>query len=839
MVDFKKRLDKSSNEKILNPIEIYDRLDRASDKGPLRPAQIAVLNEWHNSRRENKDVILKLNTGQGKTLIGLLMLDSKMNENEGSALYLCPDNFLVSQTVAQAKQFGINCVTTDGDLPIDFLNGKAIFVTSVQKLFNGLSKFKLDQQSIHVSNIVVDDAHACIDSIKDSYTIKLPNDNPAYHEIVDLFANALEEQGAGTYSDIKSKAYGAFLPVPYWEWIEHNPEVVKILGKYAKDNVIKFGWPLIKDILKDCHCIVSGTNLEISPYRPPLQMFGSYYKAKHRVFMSATLTDDSFLVKGLGLSQETINSPLVYKDEKWSGEKMILMPSLIHESINDSEIVAEYAAPHPNRKHGVVVLCPSFYSTKIWNAAGAHITSKEHIHSRVNMLKTGDCSETLVIANRYDGIDLPDDSCRILIVDSKPFSEDLIDRYVESCREGSEIVNVKVARIIEQGLGRSVRGEKDYCVIILTGNDLVRFVQARETRKYFSSQTHAQIEIGFEIARLAREEITVDSEPIKILKGLISQCLGRDEGWKEFYLNKMNQISQTHNMPKLLDIFSAEMKAEDKYYEEDYEGAQKILQGIIDNQVEIVTDKGWYLQEMARYIYPLSKTRSNELQVAAHKHNRYLLKPKDGMIISKVNTVSQKRIENIINFVKEFGSFDELLLAIDEILGNLRFKVKSDSFEKALNDLARSLGFDGQRPDKEWKAGPDNLWGLRDNEYLLFECKSEVLIDRAEIYKEETGQMNNALAWFRKNYLGVKVKSIMIIPTKTVSRAAGFSESVQIMREQKLKKLRTNVRAFFNEFRNLDFGNLSENKIQVFLDSHQISVTNLIDDYCEEPRFLT
>jgi hypothetical protein len=325
----------------------------------------------------------------------------------------------------------------------------------------------------------------------------------------------------------------------------------------------------------------------------------------------------------------------------------------------------------------------------------------------------------------------------LLIIDSKPFSEDLIDRYIESCREGSEIVNIKAARIIEQGLGRSVRGEKDYCVIILTGNDLVRFVQARETRKYFSSQTRAQIGIGLEIASLAQEEITIDSEPVKILKGLISQSLGRDDGWKGFYFKQMNQTSQSHTLPQLLDVFLAEMKAEDKYYEGDYDGAKETLQGIIDNHVEIVTDKGWYLQEMARYLYPLSKTRSNELQVAAHKHNRYLLKPKDGMVISKIRTLSQKRVENIINFVKEFGTFDELSLAIDEILGNLRFKVKADSFEKALNDLARSLGLEGQRPDKEWKAGPDNLWGLRDNEYLLFECKSEVMIDRAEQPAEE------------------------------------------------------------------------------------------------------
>jgi replicative superfamily II helicase len=204
---------------------------RASDKGPLRPAQIAVLDEWHKKLRKTKDVILKLNTGQGKTLVGLLMLQSKMNENEGSAVYLCPNNFLVSQTVNQARQFGIRCVTAEGDLPAEFLDGKAILVTSVQKLFNGWSKFKLGPQSIPVANIVIDDAHACIDSIKDSYTIKLNSSHSAYQEILELFSSPLEEQGAGTFADIRRHDFEAFLPVPYWEWADHNSEVVRILAK--------------------------------------------------------------------------------------------------------------------------------------------------------------------------------------------------------------------------------------------------------------------------------------------------------------------------------------------------------------------------------------------------------------------------------------------------------------------------------------------------------------------------------------------------------------------------------------------------------------------------------
>lgn len=836
MVDFKKRLAKQSGEKHINPTDIYDRLDRASDKGPLRPAQVAILDSWHNEQRAKKDVILKLNTGQGKTLVGLLMLQSKMNENEGTALYLCPNNLLVNQTVAQAKQFGINCVTTDGDLPDEFLDGKAVFVTSVHKLFNGLSKFKLGTHSIPVENIVIDDAHACIDSIKDSYTIKLSSDHPAYMEILDLFASELEEQGAGTYADIRRKDFGAFLPVPYWDWIDRNADIVRILSKHITSDSVKFAWALIKDILRDCLCVISGYGLEISPYRPPLQMFGSYYKAKHRIFMSATMTDDSFLVKGLGLSEETINNPLIYKDEKWSGEKMILIPSLIDSSLSDSEIVNLFAKPFPNRKMGIVVLCPSYNSATIWKAAGAYVASKNDIQTRVDMLRNGNYSETLAVVNRYDGIDLPDNTCRILIMDSKPFSEDLLDRYIEACREGSVVVAVKTARIIEQGLGRSVRGEKDFCVIILTGSDLVRCVRTRDSRKYFSTQTRAQIETGIEVANIAKDEIDEETPPEKILRDLMNQCLRRDDDWKEYYIEKMNQIPFSQTTPKILDIFSAETRAENKYYEGDYESATKILQEVADKFAETVTDKGWYLQEMARYMYSGSKTRSNEYQVAAHKHNRLLLKPRDGMVFSKIKVLSQKRIENICEYINRFGAFDELSLYIDEMLGNLRFGVRADTFERALNDLALSLGFVGQRPDKEWKAGPDNLWGLRDDEYMLFECKSEVIANRADINKDETGQINNASAWFKQHYAGAKVKRILIIPTKTYSKGAGFNEEVEIMRETNLKRLTKNVKAFFNEFRNLDFTNLSESKVQSFIDAHKLDVQSLITEYSEQPK---
>jgi replicative superfamily II helicase len=836
MVDFKKRLAKKDTKTLVNPIEIYETLDRASDKGPLRPAQEAILKEWYEQHRELRDIILKLHTGQGKTLIGLLILQSKLNEGRGPAIYLCPNNFLIQQTCNQATQFGVRYSTIEDDLPYEFTDGKTILITSVQKLFTGLTKFKLGNLSVPVSTVLMDDAHACIDAIRNSLLMRIPSDANAYGEIRDLFSTSLESQGMGTYAEIRAGSQDALMLVPYWDWRDRQAEVVSIISRHRDHNSIKFAWPLLKDILAECQCIISGKALEIAPYLPPLHLFGSYYNATHRIFMSATVTDDSFLVKGLGLSPHTIQNPLTYKAERWSGEKMILIPSMMDDALDRSTIVSAFGKPSEQRNFGIVALVPGFRWTGDWEAYGSTIAKKDTIYSEIEKLIAGDRSKTLVIVNRYDGIDLPDSSCRILIFDSKPFADSLVDRYAESCRAASEVTAIRTARTIEQGLGRSVRGEKDYCVMIITGPELVKFVRAKESRKHLSSQTNTQIEIGFEVAEMAREEIETGGKPLSALSGLINQCLRRDEGWKEFYVERMENVSPSIAKGQILTLFQKEFEAERKFQDGDAEGAVQILQSLVDKDVSSEPEKGWYLQEIARYAYPRSKDQSNKLQVAAHKKNRFLLKPRTGMEVSKIEVVSQKRMENIILWVKQFENYQELAVAVADVLEAVSFGVKADRFEEGFNNLASVLGFQGQRPDKEWKEGPDNLWGLKDDEFLLVECKSEVQLNRSEINKYETEQMNSSCAWFRRYYGGAKVTNIMIIPTNRLADAAALTYDVQVMDNRGLTNFKDNVRKFFAEFKALDFKDLSEKKVQDLINTHKLSVEAITTEYTKSIR---
>lgn len=838
MVDFKKRLASSTKTKPVNPIELYDTLDRAHDKGPLRPAQEAVLRDWFKKYQSVRDVIVKLHTGQGKTLVGLLMLQSRLNDGKGPVLYLCPDNFLINQTCEQAKQFGIATCTAEGELPEEFLNGSSTLVTSIQKLFNGLTKFGLHNKSIQVDTLLMDDAHACADRIRAACRIRIPADEHAYSAIKALFNAELEQQGFGTYAEIDAGKRDAFLPVPYWAWGAKESEVAKILATHSNTKCIRFTWPLLKDMLSHCQCIVSGASIEIEPYLAPLSAFGSYADAKHRVFMSATVTDDAFLVKGLQLKPETITNPLTYAKETWSGEKMVLLPSLIDEEFDRERIVAGFGKPNNKRKFGVVALVPSFARTGDWKAHGAVIADSDTVEDAVAALKRAEFEKALVLVNRYDGIDLPDETCRVLIFDSRPFSESLIDLYQERCRPTSEATLMRTVRSIEQGMGRSVRGEKDYCVIVAIGADLVRILRDKGSRKFLSSQMATQIKIGLDIAGMAKQEIEEGKEPKQAFNELLRQCLGRDLNWKAFYVEQMDKVVPSGPNVAVLKVYAIELEAEQRFSAGEYAKAAEKLQKLLDSGAVQASDRSWYLQDIARYTYTGNRAESQNLQVAAHKLNRLLLRPPSGVTVSQLTIVSQGRAERIAKWAGNFSAYADLNIAVSDIMGRLTFGTKAESFEAALNELSRALGYVGERPDAEWKEGPDNLWALDASRYLLIECKSEVDLTRAEINKRETEQMNRSSAWFEKHYPGMSAKRVIVHPAAKIESAGAFTHEVEGMRESDLKKFVKACRDFFKSFESQDLKDLSSTHIQKMLNAHNLGTDALLKEYSRKLKNL-
>jgi len=362
-------------------------------------------------------------------------------------------------------------------------------------------------------------------------------------------------------------------------------------------------------------------------------------------------------------------------------------------------------------------------------------------------------------------------------------------------------------------------------------------LKSASTAPFLSAQTRVQVRIGNDIASFAQEEKQSAKQPIEALRAIVQQCVGRDEGWKEFYVQQMNACPHEEFSKAHLDLFAAELDAELAFNQHSEIQAAQLMQQLIDKHVSSDEDKGWYLQEMARYTYLVDRAESARLQVAAHARNPYVLKPKTGMQVRRISAVSEKRVGNIRQWLRKHGSAEGVFSAVEELLARLEFGVKAEPFETGIQELGLALGFESQRPEKELGEGPDNLWAVRDGEYILIECKSEVKKGRVEIYESETGQMNNSCAWFKREYSGAQFIPIMVIPASALARGAGFNEKVEIVREGHLRKLIKNVRAFFGALRGFDLQSVTDAKIQELIDANGLSVDSVRSDYSSPVRY--
>lgn len=210
------------------------------------------------------------------------------------------------------------------------------------------------------------------------------------------------------------------------------------------------------------------------------------------------------------------------------------------------------------------------------------------------------------------------------------------------------------------------------------------------------------------------------------------------------------------------------------------------------------------------------------------------MKPKTGIEYTKVSYIHENRLKRISSFLNGFTNYSELHLSIDAILDNLSFGMDADKFESALKSIGELLGFVSQRPDKEIRKGPDNLWCGINNQYLMFECKNEVEETRGEINKHEAGQMNNHCAWFEEQYgKESKVSRFLIIPTKNLSYYGNFTHDVRIIRRGKLKQLKDNIKKFIKELQPYELSEITDESLQRLIDLYKLNASDFDTVYSE------
>ncbi|MDN7136021.1 DEAD/DEAH box helicase [Pseudidiomarina terrestris] len=796
-IDFSDLLD-DDDEVVLHPRDIFFTLNRGPSFSFPRDIQTEVMNQWFE-RRNERDSIIKLNVGSGKTLIGLLHLQSSLNESKGPALYVSPDKQLSQQVMQEAKSLGIE--VTDNPRDPDYLAGEKICVINVFKLFNGKSVFGVGNSKIDIGTVVIDDAHACVSTITEQFRISLPNTHEAYQEIFSTLAEDLKGYNEARFLDLEASDPRAHMEVPFWSWHVHHSEILKILHEHRSDSELEFVYPLLSELLAQCRCVIGGQYLEIEPYFPASDLIQSFRRAKRRIYMTATLADDSVIVTHFGANHDDLSSPIVPSSSQSMGERMILMPQELNADITTIEI--RDLLSELSERVNIVVIVPSKAAVRIWEEKADQVLIGDAVAEGVKKLREGHVGLTILV-NRYDGIDLPRDACRVLVVADLPevnSYSDLVDSEVLS---GTSLNLRRQIERIEQGMGRGVRSNEDYCVVLLLGPKLTSRLRAPEGQSMLTPSTRAQLELSRKIAR------KLGATGLKEIEDVILQCLNRDPNWikisKKVLLNLESDDELRFDAGKL-----ALRSAFDSARMNQHQAALSVIDKVIDEASDDHI-KAWLLSKKAVFQHAIDADGAQKTLIVAHRMEPSITKPMHGVTYKTIGpAIGQQASALISNHQSRFLDATQMQLFADELCADLQFKPEtSDIFEAAINSLAWFLGIKGQRPEKDYKEGPDNLWALPDSSFLVIECKNGVTSSNG-ISKRDAGQLGQSIGWFEKRYPASSVIPIIIHPNRELGQGASLVNSMRVIDPAGLEKLRTNLRALSKQLVNPDVsGSMSE-----------------------------
>jgi hypothetical protein len=801
MFDWDEKLGKKVAADPRDPLALFESLDRKATHTILRPVQQEAL-ELLRDRQDERDLVMKLSTGAGKTTIGLVYLYACMRASQRPAVYLCPTTQLVAQVLGEAQNLGIPAVEYPKGQPhpgVDALHGEAIVVCTYDKLFNAKTTFERHDVQLHPYAIVLDDAHAGIEEVRESFTLAISasGNKDAYEAVLKELEPVCAPFMLSTWAFIKEGKFDSAMEVPYWLWATITDRVRAAIDPHVDDPPFCFVWPYLRDLIRWCRCVVSGAGIEIVPLAIPVDLVPPYDLADRRLYMSATLSDDSALVRDLACSAAAALNPIVPPSDAGVGERMVLAPTLIDPELDRSWVMqwcSELA-----KGASVVVLSSSEKHAREWIEHGAEIVLGGDVDGAVQELKRkGTKARGLVaFAQRYDGVDLPDDACRVLVLDGMPQGSGIVETldHEDIGRPGGALE--KWVHRVEQGMGRAVRSHADFAVVILAGQEITHFVARADVRERLGDGTRAQLDLARELMKMVQEAAR-DSSTATAVKKMAQQCLGRDAGWKKFYDQKVRKTSRIGSRTPnehAIRLAEAEREAFDNARANDAGSAAEIIDRAITAHVQGDTFKGWFMQEEANYLFAANPERAIELQRQAFKKNRKLLLPPSGVQVRRPAAERLVAPAVVQAWLSKFAEGNGAIVEFHMIRSKLSFAASTDQFEQGMLELADLIGAGGSRPEKEFGRGPDDLWEWPDADWVI-ECKTE---RQHALPKGDGEQLLAAEQWHKETAPERKCVPVVVSRIVNPEPDAYFPDGTRVITPEKLDELLANVERFVAE----------------------------------------
>lgn len=768
-----------------NPRELFRDLQRDARVPYLWEHQGRIL-ERYEEHFDTPHVALELPTGTGKTLIGLLIAEWRRRARGERALYLCPTRQLVHQVAALAPRYGIRaevCLTPDYDGLEDWLEGRSLAVSTYSALFNYRPKFVIPQ------TLVLDDAHAAEEYVAQHWTLTIDrNEMPrAYRKLAALLDPTLDRRTAGVLvEDAPSPAERSLvelLPLPRW-W-----PLADALRDLLEDEVDEtdqfFAWDdHVREGLAACNLLVSWQEIVLRPLVPATARHEGFEGATQRIYMSATLGAGGELERIFGVRNiERLPVPDEWQRHS-TGRRLFLLPSASLRRDEVDQLVID-AVKHAGR---ALVLSP----TKV----GVDARRAQLQAQGIVTLGAGEIEESLepfivrdeaalLLANRYDGIDLPGDDCRLLVLDGLPVAVNPLERFLFQRLAATGLLGERMRTRLTQGVGRSSRGEGDWSTVLVTSREAYDFCARREVRQLLHPELQGELRFGLDESRDRAAGEFLDLMTIQMEQG--EDWLKADEQIRTFRDEAALAVDRAAE--QLEAAVPNEVGFVYAMWDGDYPRALERATAVAD---ELSGDaaaayRAWWLYQggtaawlaHSRFHMQDMLERARDLFARAAATGRGVswfaelaygelgdqLKLEVGPDDLRAGERVHARLRSLGFNGRGFGrSTDRMQTDLDE--------TDATRFEEGLLQLGRLLGFASDHPAGD--NDPDSVWVASDRLALVWEAKSGERAD-GEIGARTAQQAAGHVAWVREHgnlSADARVVPLLVSDRDRVARSA-------------------------------------------------------------------
>jgi hypothetical protein len=383
----------------------------------------------------------------------------------------------------------------------------------------------------------------------------------------------------------------------------------------------------------------------------------------------------------------------------------------------------------------------------------------------------------ILCLSRYDGLDLPGDDCRLLIMAESPAAVSALERHLrEHWKLGPVLLRRERTRLI-QGMGRCTRDATDYAVIILLGQSLIDSVTKPILAQTLPGEIQRELNWGMLQVEVARE----DTEAFKnMILGLLTDSSYRkeaNENIEELDIPVEEDSSAGYN-----ESGKQEVKYANALWAGDFSAAYKFARDAADetNEPTLSGYRAWWfylaafaahhMHDISSVIDSLKRARATGVNVGFLDQ---LLRIRSKAEASKPSAdISDIQVESVWNRIEEWGwQGPNFRKKLDEMKEGLALPSDPIRFHIGLERLGQCLGAEVLRPTED--GAPDIVWIFNDS-CFSFEAKSNK-DPKTRLFKKNLQQAKGHPEWVRAQRPELKdilIQPLIVSPGKEVDQLA-------------------------------------------------------------------